>query len=109
MLWNVEAQLDLPEAKALVLPRVHSDHNPIMFMSIAGDIPSRVNKPFRLEVAWLIRPDYDSIWTSAWNDNRSFSDGLADIIRNSKTWNMENFGNIFRCKRLLQARIKGLQ
>lgn len=44
VLWNMEAQLNLPEAKALVLPRVYSDHNPIMFMSSTGEAPPRANR-----------------------------------------------------------------
>lgn len=63
----------------------------------------------RFEAAWLTRDDYDSIWKNAWQGDRDFSEGLSDITRKSKAWNEETFGNIFRRKRLLQARIKGLQ
>lgn len=36
--------------------------------------------------------------------------GAIDKVTNlSKEWNREKFGNIFRKKRLLQARIKGIQ
>lgn len=111
VLWNIQAQMDFPKAISIMLPSVHSDHNPIVFVSIAGVEPLRENKPFRFEDVWMTRDTYEKkfgvplgmklIWI--------FFQGVAEITRKSKVWNKEIFGNIFRKKRLLQARINGLQ
>ncbi|XP_031120933.1 uncharacterized protein LOC116024172 [Ipomoea triloba] len=61
VLWNMNAQLAFPEAKVAVLPRLHSDHSPIMFIEEAGSPPERSLRPFRFEAAWLTREDYNSI------------------------------------------------
>lgn len=97
VLWNMEAQLDIPKDKALVLPRVYSDHNPILFMDSVGDAPPRNKRPFRFETAWLMREDYDDIWINTWrNTNVDFMQGINDIVTKSKHWNTNTFGNIFR-------------
>nr|GMC67909.1 LINE-type retrotransposon LIb DNA [Ipomoea batatas] len=72
VLWNMESQINFHEAKVAVLPRLHFDHHPIMFMS-------------------------------------SFLEFIKIIIAKSKHWNLNVFGNIFKRKRQLEARIKGLQ
>nr|GLL33562.1 uncharacterized protein LOC109193506 [Ipomoea trifida] len=39
VLWNI--QLTFPEAKAVVLPRLYSDHNPVLFIYEVGSPPDR--------------------------------------------------------------------
>lgn len=56
-LWNMEAQLLFPEGRAFVLPRNHSDHQPIRFVSNAGVTPRKEKRPFRFEATWLTRED----------------------------------------------------
>lgn len=99
-----------PEAKTVTLAHPHSDHHPIMFKSDAGGIPDRHLRPLRFEGAWLMRRDYQVIWENAW---RGYDDDVVGAIERvtelSSEWNKNVFGNIFKRKRLLQARIKGIQ
>ncbi|XP_031097030.1 uncharacterized protein LOC116001285 [Ipomoea triloba] len=60
VLWNMRAQLIFPEAKVAVLPRLCSDHNPILFVEEAGRPPDRSLRPVRFEAAWLSNDDYKS-------------------------------------------------
>ncbi|XP_031096869.1 uncharacterized protein LOC116001112 [Ipomoea triloba] len=109
-LWNTAAQLAFPEGKTVVLPRLCSDHNPVLFMDVAG-IPSNQNvRPKRFEAAWLTREDYGTIWRDATRiRDRNMADIISDITEQSFLWNRNVFGNIFNRKRHLEARILGIQ
>nr|GMD01122.1 LINE-type retrotransposon LIb DNA [Ipomoea batatas] len=108
--WNLDAQNSFPEAKSAILPRTHSDHHPIKFIGVAGRPPRKENRPFRFEGAWLRREDYKTLWNNVWNDpNRDLLSTIAEVTSQSKEWNKNVFGNIFKRKANLQARIKGVQ
>ncbi|XP_019155168.1 PREDICTED: uncharacterized protein LOC109152041 [Ipomoea nil] len=110
VLWNMTAQLSFPEAKVVTLPRLHSDHNPLMFKDSAGDPPNRELCPFRFEAAWLSRNDYELIWKAAsMLEDRNIDAIISDLITQSKQWNKDVFGNIFKNKRQMEARIWGIQ
>lgn len=96
VLWNMRAQLDFLEAKMFILPRVHSDHHPISFVGEAGEVLARHNRPFRFEVAWLMRHDYQKVWETAWNKHKEDpAKAIEEVINKSKIWNQKVFGNIF--------------
>ncbi|GLT50394.1 hypothetical protein SLA2020_238810 [Shorea laevis] len=110
ILVNSEAQFLLQGAKAFNLPRTCSDHHPILFnLETAASHPP-ANKPVRFEAAWLSREEFGSIFTNAWAKNPS---NLTVAINNTSaaciSWGKSVFGNIFRKKRLLKARISGIQ
>ncbi|XP_019150780.1 PREDICTED: uncharacterized protein LOC109147628 [Ipomoea nil] len=110
VLWNVKAQQAFPEGKNLVLPRFHSDHNPLMFIDQVGNPPARNLRPFRFEAAWLTRNDYGQIWVKATTgNNNNIVSTIESITNESKRWNRKHFGNIFNRKRRIEARIKGIQ
>lgn len=44
-----------------------------------------------------------------WNDSDSFGSNLQNYINNILKWNKEVFGNIFANKKIMKARIKGIQ
>ncbi|XP_031120447.1 uncharacterized protein LOC116023586 [Ipomoea triloba] len=109
-LFNIRAQLDFPKAKVMVLPRLFSDHNPIMFIDEAGNPPSRNSRPVRFEAAWLERDDYKLIWKEATNDvSRPIHDIISMVTSQSLFWNRNVFGNIFSRKRTLENKIKAIQ
>ncbi|XP_019164608.1 PREDICTED: uncharacterized protein LOC109160818 [Ipomoea nil] len=110
VLWNMSAQMVFPEAKVRTLSRIHSDHNPLMFTEVAGRPPDRDLRPFRFEAAWLDRQDYALIWkNSSSGDINDFESIITNITEQSKHWNKDFFGNIFRRKRDLETRIRGIQ
>ncbi|XP_031101801.1 uncharacterized protein LOC116005700 [Ipomoea triloba] len=110
LFWNIEAQVAFPEAKVLVLPRLYSDHNPILFVEEAGQPPNRDLRPIRFEAAWLNRDDYNLIWKEvASNSTQSFTDIISTVTRKSLLWNRNDFGNIFKRKQKLITAIQNVQ
>ncbi|XP_019159704.1 PREDICTED: uncharacterized protein LOC109156318 [Ipomoea nil] len=82
----------------------------LMEVPSTGAAPSRRHKPFRFEAAWLTREDYKDVWKKAWSIHPHNVVGAINEVTNlSKKWNEDVFGNIFKRKRLLQARIQGIQ
>ncbi|GKV16524.1 hypothetical protein SLEP1_g27155 [Rubroshorea leprosula] len=110
VLFNSGAQILLQGAKVFTLPRIHSDHHPILLDldTAASQIP--VNKPLRFEAAWLSRDEFRSVFHEAWSQHAS---QLPVAIHHTKeacnSWGKSVFGNIFKKKRLLRARITGIQ
>lgn len=110
VLWNMNAQLAFPEAKVVNLPRLHSDHNPVLFIDEAGSPPERHIRPIRFEAAWLSRADYGIIWKDAMsNTNRSFDDITSEISTKTIQWNKNVFGNILNRKKRLEVKINNIQ
>ena len=98
-----------PEACMEVLPRVYSDHNPLL-LRMSGFPQAHGPKPFRFEAAWVYHEDYHHVVHQAWNKGvNGVVDGLNRVKDASIIFNKEVFGNIFRRKRLLAARIAGVQ
>ncbi|XP_031111750.1 uncharacterized protein LOC116015713 [Ipomoea triloba] len=74
VLWNINAQIEFLEAKVVILPRVCSNHNPVLFIEKAGSPPNRDIRPSRFEAAWLMREDYNLISEEAVErSNRPFA------------------------------------
>ncbi|XP_031091044.1 uncharacterized protein LOC115996040 [Ipomoea triloba] len=95
--WNINAQVAFPEAKIVNLPRLHSDHNPVMFISEAGIPPERHLRPNRFEAAWLSRVDYGNIWKGAMRDgSRDFEDMISEISTKSMLWNKNEEAHWFQ-------------
>ncbi|XP_019163505.1 PREDICTED: uncharacterized protein LOC109159849 [Ipomoea nil] len=110
VLWNLNAQHSFPEGKIMVLPRLHSDHNPIMFVEQAGRPPDPSNRPIRFEAAWLTREDYKRIWKDAAAlGDHNIEALISSVTKESLHWNKKVFGNIFNRKKRLEARIRGIQ
>ncbi|XP_028113017.1 uncharacterized protein LOC114311151 [Camellia sinensis] len=67
-------------------------------------------RPFRFEAAWISHPGFLDIINSSWtNMHNNLLDSTAEFTRRVTEWNKEVFGNIFKRKRHLLARIEGIQ
>ncbi|XP_019162015.1 PREDICTED: uncharacterized protein LOC109158583 [Ipomoea nil] len=98
------------EGKGHILPCTRSDHHPIQFLSEAATPPPRNERPFRFEAAWLLRDDYWDTWKQAWDPLGDNISGAIDRVgKLSKDWNLKTFGNIFHRKKMILARIAGIQ
>ncbi|XVF09026.1 hypothetical protein REPUB_Repub07fG0055100 [Reevesia pubescens] len=110
ILWNIEAMRFFPEAKVYNLPRMCSDHNPILFCSEIGQPPSREARPFRFEAAWLLHSDFSNVFKEGWSSRSlCIADSVKAVTTRVKKWKDEVFGNIFHKKRKLLRRIEGIQ
>lgn len=100
-------RLAFPEANAEVLPRLSSDHHPILVQ--CGPAPPKGSRPFRFEVAWLTHPAYEGVVQEAWDRGGSVAGRLEVVKDRSHAFNKETFRSIFFRKYFLEARIKGIQ
>lgn len=97
-----------PDGTVQNLPRTYSDHSPLL-IHVYGNTPHMgINRPFRLEAAWLL----DESFAAVVNNNRrgsNFSDKIKTFSNAAMNWNKNVFGNIFRKKRWILGRIEGVQ
>lgn len=102
-------RLRFPEAFVEVLPRIYSDHNPL-FLRCTGLPAPRGQRPFWFEAAWVAHDDFHGVVGNAWRrDSPNVVNSLDGVRIDSLIFNKEVFGDIFRRKRLLEARIAGIQ
>ncbi|XP_072074464.1 uncharacterized protein [Arachis hypogaea] len=107
-LCNSEWRTNFSNAFVEVLPRIQSDHHPLLLhtrpeTSIHGE------RPFKYEAMWNTHEDLPNVIKSAWNNEYDFPVALNNLTESLKKWNNETFGNIFRKKRRLLNRIQGIQ
>ena len=92
------------------LPRVMSDHCPILIQLHSNHIPKTHGKPFRFEAMWLKHKDFADLIHDNWSCNgASVAERIQHLTGILKDWNKVKFGNIFYIKRKLLARIQGIQ
>jgi hypothetical protein len=108
VLCNVSWRLRFQEGFAKVLPRVQSDHHPIIVIH-DGETNAGTNRPFRYEAAWATHENFRQLLQENWIRGRDFVDLLSNLTNNLKVWNKEVFGNIFKRKKELLARLNGIQ
>ncbi|XP_074299787.1 uncharacterized protein LOC141630954 [Silene latifolia] len=108
-LCNSDWGIQFEEAMVRHLPAISSDHCPL-FISPNGFVPlSAVNRPFRFQGCWLTHEDFKIFIDTNWPSEGIFPTRLDELSHKLQTWNEEVFGNIFRKKRELMARIEGCQ
>ncbi|WCJ39803.1 DNAse I-like superfamily protein [Euphorbia peplus] len=107
-LCNLDWRSSFPNASVTHLPRLNSDHSPILVRLNEHNLV-RTNKKFRSELAWFSHPDFLNQIQSIWNRNVDFMTNTMALTNHLSDWNSSVFGNIFRKKRRLLARIKGIQ
>ncbi|GLT96250.1 hypothetical protein SLE2022_138910 [Rubroshorea leprosula] len=110
VLINSDCQHRLQGAKAFNLPRTCSDHHPILLSLDTVASHSPINKPARFEAAWLFRPEFSTVFTQAWSQHANHLSAAINATGEAcLSWGKSVFGNIYRKKRLLKARITGIQ
>ncbi|XP_021826800.1 uncharacterized protein LOC110767533 [Prunus avium] len=109
-LSNIDWRHNFPEAFVRHLPRVKSDHCPLLISLQSSHLPCANVKPFRFQAMWLLHPTFRSFVAEKWADctgnilqiTKDLSIALVD-------WNKDVFGSLFRNKKVLLARIGGIQ
>lgn len=98
-----------PEAKVLNLPRLCSDHHPIMFVT-HWEVVKILDRLFRFEVAWLTHKGFATIFEDAWRGwKNSISVAVNLVTDRVKEWKDIYFGDVFKRKRSLIKRLSGIQ
>ncbi|GKV16725.1 hypothetical protein SLEP1_g27324 [Rubroshorea leprosula] len=109
-LFNVQAKAEFQGAKLFNLPWTSSDHHPILLNidTAASLVPH--HKPRRFEAVWLTREEFPTVFSRAWTQHPTdIKQAISSTSDACIVWGKESFGDIFRKKRLLQARLVGLQ
>ncbi|GKV21615.1 hypothetical protein SLEP1_g31576 [Rubroshorea leprosula] len=106
---NPDWRLQFPEANVLHLPRVCSDHNPIL-LDLEHSGSKSGERPFRLEKFWIDHPDFKDLISPVWSSiTSSTTQCVANTKSVCKTWSRNTFGHIFDKKRELNTRLNGIQ
>lgn len=100
--WN----LLFLEASVTHLPRINSDHCPIL-LKLSDSFNSRLDRPFHFEKMWLSHPRFCRVVEDA--QDCSPNQAISSFKTLAFNWNKEVFGNLFAKKRKILARIDGLQ
>ncbi|GKV23269.1 hypothetical protein SLEP1_g33018 [Rubroshorea leprosula] len=109
-LLNLSGFAEFPNTKLINLPRLCSDHHPIMLHIDPAAPTQQTAKPHRFEAAWLTHVDFRDIFNNAWAaHDQSLPSAINAVQTACFNWNKTVFGNIFCRKRLLQARLAGIQ
>ena len=108
-LCNAEWGLQFENAKVKHLPALQSDHCPLLISSNGFAPLEALNKPFRFQAAWMTHSNFTDFIQGKWNAHLPLIPMLHSLSQDLQSWNQEVFHNIFREKRTLMARIKGIQ
>ncbi|KAL4385736.1 hypothetical protein GQ457_15G014170 [Hibiscus cannabinus] len=69
----------------------------------------RVIRSFRYLVAWQNDPSFVHLLKECWRPTRRIAINLKNFREVARSWNVEEFGSIGKCKRHLMARIEGIE
>ncbi|KAK8611992.1 hypothetical protein V6N13_132026 [Hibiscus sabdariffa] len=90
------------------LLRMKSDHRPIL-LSLSGSSHSLHHKPFRYLSAWTLHHDFNRLVKENWDSSLPIAYTIDLFVSAAKVWNRDIFGIIGKNKRILMARLRGVQ
>ena len=76
---NPSWTLAYPEANVTHLPRISSDHYPLL-LSLSRTSCCRAERPFRFEKMWLSHPDFPLIVDKAWDENPMLDQAISSFV-----------------------------
>ncbi|OMO56897.1 reverse transcriptase [Corchorus capsularis] len=110
VLANDEWRLLFPETCVRHLPRLHSDHCPILLQCEPHVVMDSSKRPFRFQAMWLMNAGCKKLVDQRWRAMSGDLFGKGVLLAEAlKVWNKEDIGNLFEKKKKLRARIGGLQ
>lgn len=83
-----------PNASVLHLPKVESDHRPVVIRFDQYGRKSKDPKPFRFMAAWLTDSRFENFMENNWNNDISYYQPASKFTKQVQQWNKETFGNI---------------
>lgn len=97
-----------PEHNVWHLPRITSDHYPIL-VKLKNENPPVGPKSFRFELIWTLDKDYLQIVNQAWFSHIHFEEKLGATRSALTDWNRTYFRNVYARKNYITARLNGTQ
>ncbi|KAL2940377.1 hypothetical protein RDABS01_028829 [Bienertia sinuspersici] len=108
-LCNDQWALKFEQAKMKHLPAVHSDHCPIFISPNGFVLLQSLHRPFRFQAARLTHENFKEFFQENWDTGKDLMPALSKLSSDLQGWNRNVFGNVFKQKRTLLARIAGIQ
>ncbi|XP_072076492.1 uncharacterized protein [Arachis hypogaea] len=105
-LSNSDGRIAFPNANINILPRVNSDHHPLL-ASLEPERVDKGEKPFRYEAMWKTHSDFTRAVKELWNKDVDVPRALSIMTEGLRKWNIEDFGHVFKKKRRLLNRLNG--
>ncbi|KAI9083833.1 hypothetical protein K1719_034091 [Acacia pycnantha] len=95
------------DADVRVIPRVGSDHHPLLIKSMV-EHPRAGLRNFRFEVAWQMHGEFEQFLQNSWKEEEEAKQMLVLLQQDLKQWNKEVFGSLeFRKKSICSEVLKG--
>ncbi|XP_038715030.1 uncharacterized protein LOC120008723 [Tripterygium wilfordii] len=91
------------------LPKFNSDHWPVLVNYADARNSGPVVKPFRFMASWLLHENFNHFVAASWETIGDYVRAAESFVRKVKEWNHNIFGDIFKKKRRLLARLAGIQ
>lgn len=106
---NVDWMSLFPSAIMKVLPRLTSDHFPIL-LTLVKPNDFQKPKPFLFEPMWCLNFSFACILNVEWSKSEKlFFEKLIELSPVLDSWNKNVFGNVFKKKARILVRIEGIQ
>ncbi|KAI9117550.1 hypothetical protein K1719_011716 [Acacia pycnantha] len=105
-LCNVNCLEAFEDVEIRSLPRVSSDHHPILVKLRVDSIRGGVRN-FRYEVAWQMHDNFVEFMQNNWRAGEDFHVSLEFLQQDLRRWNKEVFGKIELRKRRILNRLNG--
>lgn len=82
----------------LHLPKIHSDHRPLLIRH-EKSFSSHVGlKPFKILASWLTDSRFWNFVATNWGTGSGHVQAANDFVKKVNEWNSNVFGNIFKRK-----------
>ncbi|XP_075665909.1 uncharacterized protein LOC142635672 [Castanea sativa] len=107
--WQTQAGVSAhPNARVTHLTRCMSNHCPVLLESNLSN-GVHLPRPFKFQSFWLSNLSFPGIVSESWSRSGPFQVAIDCFSRKASEWNRNHFGNIFRRKRRVLARLNGIQ
>ncbi|KAI9085212.1 hypothetical protein K1719_032845 [Acacia pycnantha] len=87
-LCNIQWQERFASAEVKVVPRVCSDHHPLVVNLKVGDW-GRTPRQFRYEAVWQMHDEFETVMRNSWSGEEEAHVKLADLKQSLIRWNKE--------------------
>ncbi|KAK8701712.1 hypothetical protein V6N13_020091 [Hibiscus sabdariffa] len=99
---------NFPRSSLQHLLRMKSDHRPILLCSAIRHASPRSTN-FRYFSGWLFHRDFKRLVRDNWDSSIPIMEAVNNFSIDAEKWNAEVFGAIGRSKKILMARLRGVQ
>ncbi|KAK8691374.1 hypothetical protein V6N13_074885 [Hibiscus sabdariffa] len=97
-----------PASSVQHLLRIKSDHRPIL-LKVGNATHSTSNPQFRYLSSWSLHNDFDRMVSDNWKPGSTMTETINTFAKAADTWNKTIYGYIGTKKRVIMARLRGIQ